>query len=52
MYMANQNCLFNFEAPSGKKILVFFEEVDLEEGYDELQFRKSHNIEVHFLVFS
>ena len=39
-YMRNQNCEFNFVALSGNRIIVLFEDFDLEEGYDFLHFRE------------
>ena len=50
-YLDNQNCSFDFEAPSGWKILVFFEDVDLEIGYDYVVFRKSHTCSSLFRFF-
>ena len=42
-YKHNQDCHFNFEAPPGRRISVFFEEFHLEDKYDFLHFRKLHN---------
>ena len=42
-YKGDQNCQFNFEAPSGRKIIVMFEDFDLEEGFDFIHFRELHN---------
>ena len=39
-YKDNQDCAFNFEAPSGRKIIVMFEHFDLEIGDDYIRFRK------------
>ena len=39
-YLDNQDCSFNFVAPSGRKILVFFEDVELEATYDFVLFRE------------
>ena len=44
-YMGDQDCEFNFEAPSGRKIIVMFEDFDLEIGYDFIHFRELHNID-------
>ena len=41
-YKDNQDCNFNFKAPSGRKIIVMFEDCRLEEDYDYLYFRKLH----------
>ena len=39
-YNRNQNWDFNFVAPSGRKIIVVFEDFNLEHGFDFLHFRK------------
>ena len=39
-YDDNQYCSYNFVAPSGWKILVFFEDVELEATYDFVIFRE------------
>ena len=39
-YLDNQDCTFTFMAPFGGGILVFFEDVQLEEGFDFVMFRK------------
>ena len=39
-YLDNQDCTFTFMAPFGGEILVFFEDVQLEEGFDFVMFRK------------
>ena len=39
-YLDNQNCSYTFVAPSGRRILVFFDDVGLEKGYDNVVFRK------------
>ena len=39
-YKNDQDCTFNFEAPSGRRIVVFFEDFNLELYYDFLHFRK------------
>ena len=39
-YKINQDCYFNFEAPVGRRILVFFEHFDVEYFFDFLQFRE------------
>ena len=41
-YKKNQDCYFTFEAPLGRRIVVFFEDFDLEVFYDFLHFRKLH----------
>ena len=41
-YNHNQDCNFNFKAPSGRKIIVMFEDFNLEDNYDFLYFRKLH----------
>ena len=41
-YKDNEDCKFNFKAPSGRKIIVMFEDFDLEDHYDFLYFRKLH----------
>ena len=43
-YRDNENCSFNFAAPSGRNIVIFFEDFDLEEDFDYLHFRKSNYI--------
>ena len=45
-YKGDQDCEFNFEAPSGMKIIVMFEDFDLEIGYDFIHFRELHNIDI------
>ena len=45
-YKNNQNCHFNFMAPSGTKIIVVFEVFNLEKNYDFLYFRKFQNIKI------
>ena len=40
-YKDNQDCEFNFMAPSGRKFIVMFEDFDLEEEFDFIHFRKS-----------
>ena len=42
-YLNNRECEYNFNAPPGRKIIVLFEDFQLEEGFDFLYFRKSHN---------
>ena len=39
-YKNSQDCDFNFVAPSGRRIVVVFEDFNLEEGYDFIHFRK------------
>ena len=39
-YKDNQDCNFNFEASSGREIIVLFEDFHLEAEYDFLYFRK------------
>ena len=39
-YLDDQDCSFNFEAPAGSTIVVFFEHFDVEYNYDYLHFRK------------
>ena len=41
-YKLNQDCNFNFKAPSGRKVIVMFEDFNLEDRYDFLYFRKLH----------
>ena len=45
-YKDNQDCNFNFEAPSGRKIIVMFEDFHLERRFDFLYFRKLY-IDLH-----
>ena len=45
-YQNNQDCDFTFEAPSGRRIVVFFEDFNLETGYDYLYFRKLHSLDI------
>ena len=45
-YKDNQDCNFNFEAPSGRKIIVMFEDFHLEARFDFLYFRKLY-IDLH-----
>ena len=40
IYKDNQDCEFNFEAPSGRKIIVMFEHFDLQRHVDFIRFRK------------
>ena len=49
-YLNNQDCSFNFVAPYGQKILVFFEEVNLEKNYDFVVLRKYLNVLLVFLL--
>ena len=44
-YKNNQDCEFNFIAPSGRKVLVLFEDFNLENHFDYLYFRKLHKID-------
>ena len=37
-YRSNQNCSFNFEAPTGRRIVVFFEDFHLEDEFDFIHF--------------
>ena len=46
-YKNNQDCHFNFEAPPGRRIVVFFEDFDLEIEFDFLHFRKLHTLLKH-----
>ena len=54
-YKNNQDCNFNFVAPSGRIFIVLFEDFHLEEpgplsffvDYDYLHFRKLHNTNSH-----
>ena len=46
-YKQNQDCEFNFVAPTGRKIIVQFEDFNLEEEYDYLYFRKLHIMNTH-----
>ena len=41
-YKRNQDCDFNFKAPSGRKIIVMFEDFNLEDRFDFLHFCKLH----------
>ena len=43
-YLDDQDCSFNFVAPSGRRILVFFEKVQLETGFDYVILRKLKNL--------
>ena len=45
-YKDNQDCNFHFKAPSGRKIIVMFEDFNLEDRHDFLYFRKLH-IDLH-----
>ena len=46
-YKQNQDCEFNFVAPTGRKIIVQFEDFNLEEEYDYLYFRKLQIMNTH-----
>ena len=46
-YKNNQDCEFNFIAPPGRKIIVLFEDFNLEISYDYLYFRKLHIVDTH-----
>ena len=59
-YMDNQDCDFNFEAPSGRRLMVMFEDFSLQEEYDDdsislfsdpirdyLHFHKLNNMDTH-----
>ena len=51
-YKNNQDCRFHFEAPSGRRIVVLFEDFNLETGYDYLHFRKLYNMsKINLLVW-
>ena len=39
-YLHDQDCDFQFVVPSGEKILLFFEDFQLESGYDYIYLRK------------
>ena len=39
-YKPRQDCDFNFKAPSGRKIIVMFEDFHLGSFFDSLYFRK------------
>ena len=39
-YKHNQDCHFNFEAPPGRRIVVFFQDFHLEDKFDFILFRK------------
>ena len=41
-YKNNQDCHFNFEAPAGRRIVVFFIDFHLENDFDYFHFRKWH----------
>ena len=43
VYKNDQDRHFNFEAPLGRRILIFFEHFELEVGYVFLHFRKLNN---------
>ena len=43
-YMNDQDCHFNFEAPPGRRIVIFFEDFHLRDGRDFLHFRKFYTI--------
>ena len=43
-YLGDQDCSYNFMGPSGRKMLVFFEDVKLETDFDYLVFRKLNNL--------
>ena len=49
-YKDNQDCEFNFRAPSGRKIIVMFEHFDLEIGDDFIRFRKLHKMDTQLLT--
>ena len=46
-YKHNQDCEFNFMAPSGRKIIVQFEDFHLEFQSDYLYFRKLDIMDTH-----
>ena len=48
--MNDQNCRFHFEAPPGRRIVVFFEDFDLEEDFDFIILRKLHIMYITFYV--
>ena len=50
-YKNNQDCEFNFMAPSGRKIIVQFEDFNLEYFHDFLIFRKLHIIDIHTQLY-
>ena len=41
-YNSNQDCSFNFKAPTGRRIVVFFVDFNLEVNHDFLHFRELH----------
>ena len=45
-YKNSQDCNFNFKAPSGRKIIVMFEDFHIEFYFDSLYFRKL-NMDLH-----
>ena len=45
-YKPNQDCNFNFKAPSGMNIIVMFEDFNLEYGYDFL-YSRMLNMDLH-----
>ena len=46
-YKDNQDCNFNFKAPSGRKIIVMFEDFNLEDSFDFLYFRRKLHMDLH-----
>ena len=46
-YKENQDCHFSFQAPPGRRIVVFFEDFHLSDVYDDdyLHFRKSYTMD-------
>ena len=43
-YKDNQDCQLNFEAPSGRNIVVFFQDFHLQDRHDFLHFRKFYTL--------
>ena len=43
-YKSNQDCHFNFEAPPGIRIVVFFVDFHLESEFDFIHFCELHNL--------
>ena len=49
-YMNNEDCYFNFEAPPGRRIVIFFVGFHLEHEFDYIHLRKLPNFNKRYLV--
>ena len=43
-YKVNQDCHFNFRAPSDRRFVVFFKDFHLEDKYDFIHFRELNSM--------